>query len=129
MPTGFIRYEQKNGVEYASVYRAKRVGAKKVNDIEWLGRVIDKEKGIYKSRERGTFTFTLDNGVVEQQPPIMEKLILDFGDSYFLDKILEKNGFKGLIKSTFVTLADTMMSLILYRSLQNGASCYAQAWW
>jgi hypothetical protein len=129
MTKGFIRYEQKNGVEYASVYRAKRVGSKKTNDIEWLGRVINKEKGIYRSRERGTFTFTLDGGAVEQQPTIIEKLILDFGDSYFLNEILERNGFKGLIKATFGELADTVMSLILYRSLQQGASCYAQTWW
>lgn len=129
MASGFIRYEQKNGIEYASVYRAKRVGGKKINDIEWLGRVIDKEKGIYKNRERGTFTFTLNNGVFEHQPTIVEKLILDFGDSYFLDEILEKNGFKNLVKATFGILADTLLSLIFYRSLQNGASCYAQAWW
>lgn len=129
MASGFIRYEQKNGIEYASVYRAKRVGAKKTNDIEWLGRVIDKEKGIYKNRERGTFTYTLDDGVIEQQPAGIEKLILDFGDSYFIDEILEGNGFKALIKEAFGGLFDTVMSLILYRSLQQGASYYAQVWW
>jgi hypothetical protein len=129
MTNGFIRYEQKNGVEYASVYRAKRIGTKKTNDIEWLGRVIDKENGIYRSRERGTFTFTLDDGVIEQQPTVIEKLILDFGDSYFVDKMLERNGFKALIKETFGGLSDTVMSLILYRSLQHGASYYAQDWW
>ena len=129
MAGGFIRYEQKNGIEYASVYRAKRIGSKKTNDIEWLGRVIDKEKGIFKSRERGTFIYTLDGGAVEQQPTIKEKLILDFGDSFFLNEILEMNGFKDLIKTTFEELADTVMSLILYRSLQQGASCYAHVWW
>jgi hypothetical protein len=129
MASGFIRYEQKNGVEYASVYRAKRVGSKKTNDIEWLGRVVDKEKGIYKSRDRGIFTFTLDNGIVEQTPVITEKLILDFGDSYFLSEMLKRNGFRTLVESTFKEIADTVMSLILYRSLQQGANRYAQVWW
>jgi hypothetical protein len=129
MAVGFIRYEQKNGVEYASVYRAKRVGAKKTNDIEWLGRVVDKERGVYKSRERGTFTFTLDSGVIEHQPAVVEKLILDFGDSYFVDELLKRNGFKALISAAFGNLADTVMSLVLYRSLQQGASYYAQTWW
>ena len=129
MSKGFIRYEQKNGVEYASVYRAKRVGSKKTNDIEWLGRVINKEKGIYRSRERGTFAFTLDGGVVEQQSTAVEKLILDFGDSYFLNEMLERNGIKALIKKMFGELSDTVMSLLLYRSLQQGANCYAHTWW
>ena len=46
MSIGFIRYEQKNGVEYASIYRGKRVEGKKVNDVEYLGRVINKENGV-----------------------------------------------------------------------------------
>ena len=129
MARGFIRYEQKNGVEYASVYRARRIGSKKTNDIEWLGRVVDKERGVYRSRERGTFTFTLDSGVFELQSAVAEKLILDFGDSYFLNEMLERNGYKRLIKTAFGRLADTVMSLILYRSIQHGASCYAQDWW
>jgi len=129
MASGFIRYEQKNGIEYASVYRAKRIGSKKTNDVEWLGRVIDKEKGIYRNRENGTFTFTLDGGTVEQYPAIVEKFILDFGDSYFLNEMLERSGFKKLVKDAFGELADTVMSLVFYRSLQHGASCYAHVWW
>jgi len=131
MTNGFIRYEKKNGIEYASVYQAKRVGSKKINDIKWLGRVINKEKGIFKSREKGTFTFTLDGGIISDTnlPSANEKLILDFGDSYFLNEILERNRFKSLIKATFGDLADTVMSLIFYRSLQQGANYYAQIWW
>jgi transposase len=71
----------------------------------------------------------LDDGVIEQQPAGAEKLILDFGDSYFIDELLEMNGFKTLIKETFGGLFDTVMSLVLYRSLQQGASYYAQVWW
>ena len=129
MAGGFIRYEQKNGVEYASVYRARRIGSKKINDIEWLGRVIDKEKGIYKSRDRGIFTFTLNGGLAEQTPVMAEKLILDFGDSYFLNEMLKRNGFLNLIELVFKEMTDTVMSLILYRCLQQGANCYAQLWW
>jgi len=129
LSSGFIRYEKKNGVEYASIYRAKRVGSKKTNDIEWLGRVIDKEKGVYRNRERGIFTFTLDGGVVEQAPVVAEKLILDFGDSFFLNEMLERNGFKALVMNTFGGMADTVMALVFYRSLQHGASRYARIWW
>jgi len=129
MTNGFIRYEEKNGVEYASVYKAKRIGNKKINDIEWLGRVIDKEKGVYKSRNRGVFSFSLDGGVFDQIPEIHEKLILDFGDTFFFDKILNDSGYKDMLISVFEDISDTVLSLIYYRSLQGGANCYAGDWW
>jgi hypothetical protein len=129
MSNGFIRYEIKNGVEYASVYKAKRIGSKKTNDIEWLGRVIDKEKGIYKSRERGTFTFSLESGIADPLPSIAERMILDFGDSYFLDEMLIRSRFKELIERVFEANADTVLSLVFYRSLHGGANRYAQTWW
>jgi len=126
---GFIRYESKNGVEYASLYKARREGGKKINDIEWLGRVIDKEKGIFKSRERGTFLFTLKSGAVEYLPPVQEKLILDFGDSYFLNVMLINSGFMDLLERIFGNSADTVASLVFYKSLRGGPNCYAQTWW
>ena len=130
MAKGFIRYETKNGVEYASVYKAKRVGAKKTNDIEYLGRVIDKENGVYKNRERGLFTFTLENGIIEQQPLINEKLILDFGDSFLLNEIIKKAGLKSLIEKTFPGISDTVLALLFYQVLSSdSANCYAQIWW
>jgi hypothetical protein len=129
MSNGFIRYETKNGVEYASVYKAKRVGGKKTNDIEWLGRVIDKEKGIYKSRDRGVFQYTLDNSQVDYLPQKQEKLILDFGDAYFFNEMLTRAKFIDLIKGVFKNKADMMLALVFYRTLSEGASCYAQTWW
>ena len=64
MASKFIRYEIKNGLEYASVYTLHRTEGKKVNDSEYLGRVVDKAKGIFKSRARGEFTYSLENTVV-----------------------------------------------------------------
>lgn len=130
MAKGFIRYETKNGVEYASVYKAKRVGAKKTNDIEYLGRVIDKENSVYKNRERGLFIFTLENGIIEQQTLINEKLILDFGDSFLLNEIIKKAGLKSLIEKAFPSISDTVLALLFYRILSSdSANCYAQTWW
>jgi len=62
MSKGFISYENKNNVLYATYCIAKRTGKIKTNDTKYLGRVIDKERGVYKNRERGMFTFNLDNG-------------------------------------------------------------------
>jgi len=129
MTKGFIRYESKNNVEYASVYKARRVDGKKVNDIEWLGRVIDKEQGIYQSRKRGVFQYTLESKDIEYLPYTQEKLILDFGDSFFLNEMLTRCGFMSLIKHVFGNMTDILSSLIFYKTLHGGANCYAKNWW
>ena len=126
---GYIRYETKNGKEYASVYRAKRVDGKKNNDVEWLGRVIDKEKGIYQNRNRGTYQFTIESGVKTFLPTIQEKLILDYGDSFLLHKVLSDTAFVTLCRQVFKGSADSVLAMIFYKSLQGGANCYAQTWW
>ena len=129
MSKGFIRYETKNGIEYASVYKARREGGKKVNDTEYLGRVVDKEKGIFRNRARGTFHFSFENGVVETSPPKMEKLILDFGDSFFLVEMLKRMELPALVGRVFGERADCIASLLFYKILFGGANCHALSWW
>jgi len=62
MANKFIRYELKNGAEYASVCLPMRVDGRKVNKTENLGRVLDKQQGIFKNRKRGVFRYTLEQG-------------------------------------------------------------------
>ena len=88
---GFVRYQEKNGVEYASFIIGKRVGGKKVNDTTNLGRVVDKERMIFKNRKQGTFTFNPEIGV-KPLPTTAETGIFDFGNAYVYGKILEKAG-------------------------------------
>ena len=125
---GYIRYEIKNGKEYASVYRAKRIEGKKINEVEWLGRVIDKEKGIYHNRKKGTYQFTIESGIVAYLPSVQEKLILDYGDSFLLHKVLKETGFLDLCLRVFGDNADSVLAMVFYKSLQGGANCYAGTW-
>ena len=126
---GFIRYEKKNDVEYASVYHAKRKDGKKINEIEWLGRVVDKENGIYQNKINGIFRYTLEAGICDYIPIVKEKLLLDFGDSYFLNEILKKAGFREVIERVFAEKTESVLSLMFYKTLNGGSSCYAQTWW
>ena len=126
---GFIRYERKNNIEYASVYKAKRMNGKKINEIEWLGKVIDKEKGVDQNKKKGVYEYSMEEGIVRYIPTKQEKLILDFGDSYVLHKVLESAGYMGVIQRVFGVKADDISSLIYYKSLQSGANSYAQTWW
>jgi len=124
---GFIRYQVKNNVEYASHCVAKRVDGKKINDVINLGRVIDKERGIYENRKNGRFAYTIENGIVEL-PAEVETGIYDFGNAFSLHKVLENRGFLDLLKRVFGSEYDTLLALVFYRVLQGGANCNAADW-
>jgi hypothetical protein len=137
MLNGFIRYDNRSGKFYASHYIAKRVDGKKVNEAVYLGLVIDKEKGIFKNRERGTYSFSLQNGYGEtiQAPKhygsnFHEKEILIFGNAWLLDEILKKTGLKSVLTDSLPDDSDTFLSLLAYKILDHGfASKYANEWW
>jgi hypothetical protein len=136
----FIRYVTKgNGHEYASLADTIRVDGKiKQQYLGNLGLVIDKEVGIFRSRERGEFRYTLEDGFCDLPEaysngtcvPKEERLILDFGDSFFLHQYLGMQEFKDAFSQVLPDQADTLLSLIFYRILTDRkANCYAQTWW
>jgi hypothetical protein len=54
-----ITYDKKRGGLYAKLCRhAERQGDKILKTYENMGKVIDKEKGIYRNRERGSSATT-----------------------------------------------------------------------
>ena len=61
----YYSYFKNNGIEYASALRAVRNGDK-VTKAEQIypGRVIDKERHIFRSKKRGLFVYDIDTGVV-----------------------------------------------------------------
>ena len=92
MAKSFIHCIKQNEAEYAYIYTPRKVNGKKDNDPVYLGRVIDKERGLFRSRARGLFAYSLENGygdfiseVDGSASPFLEKeekLILDFGDAF-----------------------------------------------
>jgi len=87
----YISHDIKNGGEYAKICTSIREGTKVRKDTINLGRVLDKERGIYQSRERGIFVYDLKNNLYSAPPedfvPVdkvkKQSLILDFGDAFF----------------------------------------------
>ncbi len=63
----YINYNTIGGIEYGTVTSFVRTGKKvsKGNQI-CLGRVIDKECGIFKSRERGLFVYNIETNHYER---------------------------------------------------------------
>lgn len=139
----FIHYqERENGHKYAKFCPANRKHGGK--DI-YLGVVIDEKNGIFHNRKNGgLFRFTVENGrqklTADEQAyyeiiknyygmnKLRKALILDFGDAWFLDHILEDSGLKQLFAHACPLEADTLLSLVSFRLLETGTSCYAQRW-
>ena len=98
----FIRYKTFGKQEYA--YQIKSYWdsntKKPKQKTVYLGVVVDKQKKIFEKR---------------LLLPKQEKLILDFGDSYFIKEFLEKVKFSKLIEEVFEDKKDFFLSLINYR--------------
>lgn len=137
----YIRYvNNPSGAVYASLVDGERSGKTvKQKYLGNLGLVIDRDRGIYKSRERGVYQYSLENGYAELPSgpdraaagdAEKEKLILDFGDSYVLDKYLRTLPFYGAYQAILPLHGDTLFSLLFYRILtEKKAYCYADTWW
>lgn len=136
----YIHYDEKpNGAIYACIYESYRdKGKVKTKRGENLGRVIDKENNIF--RQKGvTYQYILGEGrkdvpdtvfPKEKVIPDTEKLILDFGDAWFLQEYISRQPFYESIKDVLPEESDTVLALIFYRLLTNkGASCHAKIWY
>jgi hypothetical protein len=136
----YIRYIALNdGKVYASVVEGKRTGkTTKQKYLYSLGRVIDQEKGIFRSREHGLCLFSLESGftrIVSETPSAVaedsenEKLILDFGDSFVLDRYFKTLPFYKAVHDLMESDGDTLLALLYYRILTDKkAYCYAATW-
>ncbi len=136
----YIRYQEKQGKTYAQLMDSFRMDGEKKNVyIESLGIVLDKERGVFKSKQRGVYSFTLDGGYANAPADVetihvqakKETLILDFGDSYILDRFLRDNTpFSYLFSDILPNQRDTLFSLILFRLLTDDKPyMYAQPWY
>ena len=136
----YIHYDEKpNGAIYACIYESYRdKGKVKTRRGENLGRVVDKDNNIF--RQKGiTYQYILGEGrkdvpdsalPAESVVPETEKLILDFGDAWFLQEYIKGQPFYESIKNTLPEESDTLLALIFYRLLTNkGASCHAKIWY
>ena len=133
----FIAYDVKNGIEYAKLCVSTRNGENVDKDYTNLGRVLDRERGIYRNRERGVFTYDLASNAygkapAEYVPPAVgrkELLILDFGDSFFLDWFVRAKALRPAIDAMGYGNPDTLYAMIMYYAVCSAANRHAQSWW
>lgn len=136
----YIGYDIKNGVKYAKLCNSFRVGGKVKTEQKSLGRVLDEEKGIYQNRKLGVFTYDLETDTygkpdascvpeLEKRKNHREKLILDFGDTFFLDSYITQKGITSCIDAISYGNPDTLYAMIHYYVLCNAAASHAGIWY
>lgn len=126
---------------YASAGVSSRHGAETSVDVTYLGRVLDKDKGIYKSRERGIFTFDPDTGefgsvpeeFIPTEPSDRRKkkkhVSVDFGDAFFMNDYLHASGMMQIVDTIEYGNRDTLHAMLLFYMLSGLANCDAIHWY
>ncbi|MDR2199811.1 MAG: transposase [Deltaproteobacteria bacterium] len=134
---GFIHFEHKNSGTYATYFKSTFCKDGKVyHENEYLGRVIDPNKGIFKNRKRGYFTFNLFDGYgdvdplkvpqISETPP---NLSLHFGDVWLIDNILKNTGLDYVLDNLIPDAAATLKSLICFRLTTGLSYTHAEDWY
>ena len=138
-----ISYYKSRGQLYAKVpassYREDGK-VRKRNDGIYLGRVIDREKNVFYSSERGIFTYDpvsnifgkADESYVSDLPTDQRKrprICLDFGDSYFVYELILSCGYNEVISSLPYRNKDTLNAMIQYYILRDKANDHASTWY
>lgn len=129
-----------NAEQYASAAVSKRNGSETSIEYIYLGRVLDRDKGIYRSKDRGVFQFNPDTGEFgtvpeDYVPPVStdarkrNHVSVDFGDAFFMDSFLHSSGLMDIIDQVHYGNPDTLHAMVLFYTLSGLANCDAIHWY
>ena len=135
----YIGYDVKGGVKYAKICKSERIGGKVKTTQVSLGRVIDEKAGIYTNRKLGVFTYDIDTDTYGTPDPsavipvikrknTVEKLVLDFGDAFFVDQYITRIGLRKAAEAMKYGNHDSVKALLLFYVLCNTANYNAAEW-
>ena len=129
-----------NGNEYAVARESVRQGNRVVKSRStYLGLVLDKSRGIFKSRKRGIFYYDDKTNTYGPAPddfvPVLkgkkdeEKLILDFGDAYLFNNLIKKYGLDESINTIESANLESIYALLLFYLIKSDSLCHAYKWY
>lgn len=135
-----IAINLRRGIPYASLMTSQRVnGRVEKHLVAYLGRVLDKDLGIFQSKERGVFKFDLTTQTYGPAPEnfvpnvvrknARENLLVDFGDAFLFDALIGRYGLKGVVDRIRYGNLDTVRALLLFYILEHSSNVYALCWW
>jgi transposase len=114
---GSIRYKKRGNKFY--VYEVIQYWDKELKKprqtTKYLGTATEKG-GEYKKNEK------------IEKVGVVEKAILDFGDSFSLKEIIKNSGLEKIIVDSFNDLSDSIMNLVCYQITEGSAMCDCADW-
>lgn len=143
--TNITFYKNKAGTDVAN-WPGKSVMTDKGPRKEgqrYLGKVINRDKLIFWTRSEGYYYFNPEDQSVRtialedlptssyepdgsrRKPPI----VVDFGDSYFLDHLFKDTGYDQVINVLDCRNRDTLYAMLHYYILEDAANCHADIWY
>ena len=140
----YIDYWISDGIEYAKVVHSVRKGKKVVpENTIYLGRVIDKQRKIFKNRERGMFVYDVETNTFSKVPsewmvstpkrktkvPSRQILSVVFGDIFLLDSYLKSIDFYKVVDAIQFRNPDTIRALLCFYILTDMSNRFAREWW
>ncbi len=129
-----------NGNSYAVARTSYRQGNRILKtQAVYLGLVLDRERGIFKSRARGIFHYDDKTNTFGPAPddfkPVnknkksQEKLILDYGDAYLFHHLIKKYNLDKSINAICHKNSDSIYALLLYYIIKNDSLCHLNDWY
>ena len=136
----YIEYYSINGIEYARIRNSVRKdGGVSHGKSTTLGRVLDRKQLIFKSREHGTYQYDPDTGERKNPPDdfclkivrknAREQLIVDFGNTYFIDRYIDQLGLWSVFDAIGYGNPDSFKALLCYYILESRSNAHAKDWY
>ena len=144
----YITYYTKSGIEYARCDTSSRdKNNNVVKTIVNLGRVLDKERKIFRNRERGDFTFDPSTNTYGPVPADFispqktrrsnyyhvgrknfSRLVLQFGDIFFYHEVYNQIHLSTAVDAIQFGNSDTLQALLCYYVTSVESNSYAEDW-
>lgn len=132
-----------SGIVYATATVSVREGGrvkKSKEDSIYLGRVLDRERLIFKNKVDGVFQFDLNSGAklpppedfvpdVRRKNARVPELYLNFGDVFFLDRFMRNARVAPLFEAIAYGNPDSLMALACFYMLSKKANRHAEKWY
>jgi hypothetical protein len=138
LPGSIVFDTKPSGVEYARYFRYEKGEDGSYHRYsEHLGKVIDKENGIFQSKKLGLRSFSLEKGYGDvpeiynnqQTSNLIEHLSFEFGDIWMVDQIFKQIGLTSVLDNLIPEARDTLKALVSFRALEDKAYSYANIWY
>ena len=134
----YIIYSGKSR-QYASIAKSFRKDGKTHISYTYLGKVLDRDAGVYENTEKGIFTYDLstdqygtppENFCVKQVVDhVAARVSIDFGDGFFFNEVLYKSGLMNIIENLHCKNKDTLKSMVVFYALSNLSNNDAIHWY